>query len=171
MAEIWAVPSAEAEVPPLPPRPTLFCLPWGPGLTWITFAHPVQTVVRSGTVGAASLASIRVGRGPEQSPPQPRATQGHTPKGWAPGAREDFRVPPRAPGFEAESIFFLLTVCLPLSMDFHARKLEWIAISFSGRFNPPTPKYIYLFLSANAVVAAFLNSPSQFIFLRFAFAA
>lgn len=102
MAEIWAVPSAEAEVlPPRPPRPEAHSLrcPQGPGLTWITFAHPVQTVVRSGTVGAASLASIRVGRGPEQSPPQPRAAQGHTPKAGLRVPERDFRVPPPGPWF------------------------------------------------------------------------
>ena len=56
--------------------------------------------------------------------------------------------------------------CPPLSMEFSRQEYgNGLPFHSPGRFNPPTPKYIYLFLSANAIVAAFLNSPGQFIFL------
>ena len=45
------------------------------------------------------------------------------------------------------------------------QRLHFLPPHRCPQITPPTPKCIYLFLSANALVAAFLNCPSQFILL------
>lgn len=81
MAEIWAVPSARAEVPSRACAPSC---PQVPVLTWITFLWPVHTTAAQRNADAAPLASGRAWRSSEQAPPLPEAARGHAPKAGLP---------------------------------------------------------------------------------------